>query len=114
MKTQEAFDKIEQFLNRLGLKKYENYYTFELSKGTVQRFNDACAIIQSEKITLFNKPFSRLDPVQIRFLENDMIEFHRQVQRIYIISRHDIESLQNVCDKCILLHNGQLREINME
>ena len=33
---------------------------------------------------------------------------------IYIISSHDIECLQNVCDKCLLLHNGQIREINME
>ena len=33
---------------------------------------------------------------------------------IYIISSHDIECLQNVCDKCLLLHNGQIREINTE
>ena len=42
------------------------------------------------------------------------MEFHKKEKGIYIISSHDIECLQNVCDKCLLLHNGQIREINME
>ena len=46
IKKQEAFDKIERILDGLGLKKYENYSPSELSKGTMQRLNNACAIIQ--------------------------------------------------------------------
>ena len=45
---------------------------------------------------------------------NVIVEFHKKEKGIYIISSHDIECLQNVCDKCLLLHNGQIREINME
>ena len=52
-KKQEAFDKIERILDGLGLKKYENYSPSELSKGTMQRLNNACAMIQEEKITIF-------------------------------------------------------------
>lgn len=114
MKKQEAFDKINQLLEGLELKKYENHSPLELSKGTVQRFNNACAIIQREKITLFDEPFSGLDPVQMHLLEKILVEFHRQIAGTYIVSSHDIESLQNICDKCVLLHNGELREINME
>lgn len=112
IKKQEAFDKIEQILKRLELKKYEHYSPLELSKGTIQRLNDACAIIQEEKITLFDEPFSGLDPVQMKLLENVIVEFHKQTRGIYIISSHDIECLQNVCDKWLLLHNGQIKEIN--
>lgn len=43
-----------------------------------------------------------------------IVEFHKKEKGIYIISSHDIECLQNVCDKCLLLHNGQIREINTE
>lgn len=60
------------------------------------------------------EPFSGLDPVQMKLLENVIVEFHKKEKGIYIISSHDIECLQNVCDKCLLLHNGQIREINME
>ena len=49
-----------------------------------------------------------------KLLENVMVEFHKKEKGIYIISSHDIECLQNVCDKCLLLHNGQIREINTE
>ena len=114
IKKQEAFDKIERILDGLGLKKYENYSPLELSKGTMQRLNNACAMIQEEKITIFDEPFSGLDPVQMKLLENVIVEFHKKEKGIYIISSHDIECLQNVCDKCLLLHNGQIREINME
>ena len=61
-----------------------------------------------------DEPFSGLDPVQMKLLENVIVEFHKKEKGIYIISSHDIECLQNVCDKCLLLHNGQIREINME
>ena len=114
IKKQEAFDKIERILDGLGLKKYKNYSPLELSKGTMQRLNNACAMIQEEKITIFDEPFSGLDPVQMKLLENVIVEFHKKEKGIYIISSHDIECLQNVCDKCLLLHNGQIREINME
>ena len=114
IKKQEAFDKIERILDGLGLKKYENYFPSELSKGTMQRLNNACAMIQEEKITICDEPFSGLDPVQMKLLENVIVEFHKKEKGIYIISSHDIECLQNVCNKCLLLHNGQIREINME
>ena len=114
IKKQEAFDKIERILDGLGLKKYKNYSPLELSKGTMQRLNNACAMIQEEKITIFDEPFSGLDPVQMKLLENVIAEFHKKAKGTYIISSHDIECLQNVCDKCLLLHNGQIREINME
>ena len=78
----------------MGLKKYENYSPSELSKGTMQRLNNACAMIQEEKITIFDEPFSGLDPVQMKLLENVMVEFHKKEKGIYIISSHDIECLQ--------------------
>ena len=113
IKKQAAFDKIERILEGLELKKYEDYFPSELSKGIMQRLNNACAIIQEEKITFFDEPFSGLDPVQMKLLENVIVEFHKKEQGIYIISSHDIECLQNICDKCLLLHNRQIRELNM-
>ena len=107
IKKQEAFDKIERILDGLGLKKYENYFPSELSKGTMQRLNNACAMIQEEKITICDEPFSGFDPVQMKLLENVIVECHKKEKGIYIISSHDIECLQNVCNKCLLLHNGQ-------
>ena len=49
----------------------------------------------------------------MKLLENVMVEFHKKEKGIYIISSHDIECLQNVFDKCLLLHNGQIREIRI-
>jgi ABC-2 type transport system ATP-binding protein len=56
----------------------------------MQRLNNACAMIQEEKITIFDEPFSGLDPVQMKLLENVIVEFHKKEKGIYIISSHDI------------------------
>ena len=115
IKKQEAFDKIERIFRWVGIKKsMRTILRQNFQKGTMQRLNNACAMIQEEKITIFDEPFSGLDPVQMKLLENVIVEFHKKEKGIYIISSHDIECLQNVCDKCLLLHNGQIREINTE
>ena len=60
IKKQEAFDKIERILDGLGLKKYENYSPLELSKGTMQRLNNACAMIQEKKLLFLMNHFQDL------------------------------------------------------
>ena len=84
----------------MGLKKYENYSPSELSKGTMQRLNNACAMIQEEKITIFDEPFSGLDPVQMKLLENVIVEFHKKEKGIYIISSHDRSEERRVGKEC--------------
>ena len=39
----------------MGLKKYENYSPLELSKGTMQRLNNACAMIQELEKSIWRK-----------------------------------------------------------
>ena len=91
-------------------KKYEADMNVAVTSYITQNGPEAKMV----KITIFDEPFSGLDPVQMKLLENVMVEFHKKEKGIYIISSHDIECLQNVCDKCLLLHNGQIREINTE
>lgn len=113
LKKEEAIREIDKILDSLEIQKYRDYLPLELSKGTLQRLNNACAMIQKKEITLFDEPFSGLDPVQIRLLEHTIKEFHNSGKGLIIISSHDIECLQNICDRCILLKNGTLIDIEM-
>ena len=73
------------------------------------RFHDSPPVTRSKKLS--TKLF--------RLYSDESIISYRMILNRYslfcvYISSHDIECLQNVCDKCLLLHNGQIREINME
>lgn len=113
-KKTECMELIEYLLKEFKMKKYENYYPLNLSKGTIQRLNVACALIRKEKICLMDEPFSGLDPVQSSILEKMILDFKKRFGGIYIISSHDIESLRSICDKCLVVSDKQLSEISME
>lgn len=105
---------IEYLLTEFKIKKYENYFPLSLSKGTTQRLNVACALIRKEKICLMDEPFSGLDPIQVVALEHVLLDFKKKYGGTYIISSHDIESLKNICDKCLLLNEKKVSEISMD
>lgn len=113
-RKKECTELIEHLLTEFKMKKYENYYPLNLSKGTFQRLNIACALIRKEKVCLMDEPFSGLDPVQSSALEKIILDFNRRFGGTYIISSHDIESLKNICGKCLVVSNKKISEISME
>lgn len=81
----------------------------KLSKGTLQRMNIAIGIIRNENYILMDEPFNALDPVQVDAVEN-LIITEREKNKVLIISSHDIESLNRICDIYLILKDGKLLE----
>ncbi|MDT2750278.1 ABC transporter ATP-binding protein [Streptococcus parauberis] len=107
----EAIEKIDFLINLLKLEKYENMFPSALSKGTLQRLNIAIGLIRDESIVLMDEPFITLDPVQVESVENLILELKNK-NKTFIISSHDIDSLESICDKYLILRNGKLLEYN--
>lgn len=104
-----ALDKINFLIELLKLEEYENMFSSVLSKGTLQRLNIALGLIRDESIVLMDEPFITLDPVQVESVENLILELKNK-NRSFIISSHDIDSLESICDKYLILRNGKLLE----
>lgn len=104
-----AIRKIDFLINLLKLEDYENMFPSALSKGTLQRLNIAIGLIRDESIVLMDEPFITLDPVQVESVENLILELKNK-NRVFIISSHDIDSLESICDKYLILRNGKLLE----
>lgn len=108
-----AIGKIEHIINLLKMDKYVNRFPSSLSKGTLQRLNIAMGLIRDEKINLMDEPFITLDPVQVNSVENLILQL-KQEDKLFLISSHDIDSLQKICDTYLILRDGNILEINPE
>lgn len=105
----EAIEKINFLIKLLKLEQYRNMFPSALSKGTIQRLNIVIGLIRDESIILMDEPFITLDPVQVELVENLILELKNK-GKTFIISSHDIDSLESICDKYLILKNGKLLE----
>ena len=91
---------------RCGLEDAGNRLIRNLSKGYQQRVGIAQAIIHSPSVVILDEPTSGLDPIQIleiRDLIRELGEDHS-----VILSTHILPEVQTVCDRVIIIHQGQL------
>lgn len=77
-----------------------------LSGGMMRRLGIAQAIIGEPKIILLDEPMVGLDPKECLEFKNVMRELKNNA--IIIISTHDIESIETLCDYVIVINKGEL------
>lgn len=106
-----AIDKIDSLLELVKLDRYSNSFPNSLSRGTLQRLNIALGIIRDEDVILMDEPFITLDPVQVRAVEDLILELKKE-NKTFIISSHDIDSLEAICDKYLILKDGKFLEFD--
>lgn len=89
----------EQFLSR---------YPHELSGGQQQRIGIVRALISSPKILLMDEPFSALDPLNRRQLQDLIKQLQQELGLTIIFVTHDMYEAKRIADKIALLHEGKL------
>jgi len=79
----------------------------KLSKGYRQRVGLAQAILGDPQLLLLDEPTSSLDPGQI----SEMRDIIREASgdTMVIFSTHILQEIQNLCDRIVLIKNGNLR-----
>lgn len=77
-----------------------------LSKGYKQRVGLAAAILHEPPVLILDEPTSGLDPNQIAVIR-DLIR-RIGARRTVILSTHIMQEVQAVCDRVLILNQGQL------
>ena len=101
--------KIKYLAKQLKLEEYMDYYPRSVSRGTLQRINIAIGMLRKSDVYFFDEPFITLDPVQVNIVEQMFLSY-KSTTRIQIISSHDLASLETICDRYLILKDGQLLE----
>ncbi|PZO54821.1 MAG: ABC transporter ATP-binding protein [Alphaproteobacteria bacterium] len=100
-----AFKRADQLLEAHGLGKHRHKRIKTLSKGMAQKVQVLAAIAHEPDLIIFDEPFSGLDPVNQRVLE-ETIRTEAAAGRTILFSTHVMEHAERLCDRILLIAHG--------
>jgi ABC-2 type transport system ATP-binding protein len=112
----EAQKRSSQWGERLGIAEHYQKKTQELSKGMQQKIQFIATLLHDPEFIIMDEPFSGLDPVNARLLEEVLLDLRKQGRTI-LFSTHRMDQVEKLCDTICLVNKGQavlsgdLREI---
>ena len=97
-------NKVLELVNLTGTGK-KKVKTFSL--GMKQRLGIALAILNSPEIVILDEPFSGLDPVNSKILQDVVTELIEE-GRIVIFSSHQMSYVEEFCEDIAIINNGEI------
>ncbi|WP_420347832.1 quaternary amine ABC transporter ATP-binding protein [Pelagibius sp.] len=101
---QEA-DRVLEMVNLTG---WEDKYAHELSGGMQQRVGLARAIASDPTILLMDEPFSALDPLIRRQLQDQFMELASELHKTTIFITHDLDEAIRIGDRIAIMKDGRI------
>jgi glycine betaine/proline transport system ATP-binding protein len=108
---EERYEKAIEVLETVGLKGWEDYYPTSLSGGMQQRVGLARALANEPEILLMDEPFSGLDPLIRRQMQDELVELQSTLQKTIIFVTHDLHEALKLGDKIAIMRNGEVVQI---
>lgn len=98
-------ERVDYFLDMVGLTKFQNYYPDQLSASMLQRAAIARAFAVKPEVLLMDEPYGQLD-IELRFkLEDELIRLWREVGTTVIFITHNIEEAVYLSGRILVLTN---------
>ncbi|CAN5292655.1 hypothetical protein BH18ACT5_BH18ACT5_01250 [soil metagenome] len=107
----ERFDRANKVLEVVGLKGWENHYPQQLSGGMQQRVGLARALTVDPEILFFDEPFSALDPLIRRDMQDELIRLQESLQRTIVFITHDFAEAIKLGDRIAIMKDGVFDQV---
>jgi glycine betaine/proline transport system ATP-binding protein len=111
VKKKERRAKAEQVVGLVGLDGYEYSYPDQLSGGMQQRVGLARALAGDPQMLLFDEPFSALDPLIRRDMQNEVIRLHHELGKTMVFITHDLQEALKLGDRILIMRDGEIVQI---
>lgn len=108
---QEREDQARVALATVGLTGWEDYYPASLSGGMQQRVGLARALATDPDILLMDEPFSGLDPLIRRQLQDEFIDLQDHLGKTIVFVTHDLHEALKLGDRIAIMRDGEIVQI---
>lgn len=108
-KTRRA--KAADVVDLVGLSGYDNLYPDQLSGGMQQRVGLARALAGEPEMMLFDEPFSALDPLIRRDMQNEVIRLQSELQKTMVFITHDLQEALKLGDRILIMRDGEVVQV---
>ena len=101
----------EEALEMVGLHGQGNKLPAELSGGMQQRVGLARALATKQEILLMDEPFSALDPLIRRDMQNLFLDIQGEVQRTVVFVTHDLDEALRLGNRVAIMNDGEIVQL---
>jgi glycine betaine/proline transport system ATP-binding protein len=101
----------EEMLGLVGLDGMADRYPEQLSGGQQQRVGLARALAGDPEVMLLDEPFSALDPLIRRDMQNEVIRLHHDLRKTMVFITHDLAEALKLGDHVMIMRAGKIVQI---
>ncbi|MFI0818724.1 glycine betaine/L-proline ABC transporter ATP-binding protein [Streptomyces sp. NPDC021098] len=103
--------KAAEMVEKVGLTGLERRRPGQLSGGQQQRVGLARALAVDPEVLLFDEPFSALDPLIRRDMQEEVIRLHHDEGRTMVFITHDLSEALRLGDRIMLMRDGEIVQL---
>lgn len=105
---EERYEAALEAIETVGLKGWEDYLPSEMSGGMQQRVGLARALAADSEVLLMDEPFSGLDPLIRREMQDELISLQTAIQKTIVFITHDLNEALKIGDRIAIMRDGEI------
>jgi glycine betaine/proline transport system ATP-binding protein len=103
---EQRLERARKMVELVGLDGFENHFPDQLSGGMQQRVGLARAFAVDPEVMIFDEPFSALDPLIRRDMQNEVIRLQRDTGKTMLFITHDLSEALRLGDRIMIMRDG--------
>jgi glycine betaine/proline transport system ATP-binding protein len=100
-----------EVIETVGLSGWGQHYPQQLSGGMQQRVGLARALAVDPEVLFFDEPFSALDPLIRRDMQNELIRLQHELKRTIVFITHDFAEAIKLGDRIAIMKDGVFDQV---
>ena len=107
MSARDAASELKKWFYKFEIQDWWNKKVEELSKGMAQKLQFITTVVHKPKLMILDEPFSGFDPVNAELIRGEILRLKEEGATV-ILSTHNMESVEALCDEIALINKAKL------
>jgi NitT/TauT family transport system ATP-binding protein len=109
----EVHERVQRYINLVGLSGFEHSYPYELSGGMKQRVGIARALVSEPEILLADEPFGAVDAMAREAMQGELERIILETGQTVVLITHSVDEAITLGDRVVVISNrpGTIREV---